>query len=529
MGREERDFVSLTSCVLLTGWLAAIPAEAADNTIECQTGSPGTPVEQFRTLAGQGTFELWPPNLRPADPIGQPFPAERDSTEYSSDPDQLPGAGGLEFFNDLDILQDGSSVYLYMSFNAGFQIWDITGPNATNPQLRSQRNGWAGHFHTFEDPPTEYYLPIWDIDAIDPAGAPGDTLIALAAEGPVGPTIWDASDKASPFQLYQDTGKTGIQVAAANIGGRSYAFFGLNNGVHVYDMTRAREIGPCFESTSTATNLCGGNSNPVWRGRIDPWPWGKAQYVDVLETVVMGQPRHFIAFSDAFASNALGVEIREITGAAGLPPTSTALVEGLHTVSFGVDLFEYSGRYYLGVVNNTDLEIHDVSACINGTAGCTLSNPRVNLPTAVANNLPKFSYVQYSESNGRPFLYKSFHSLCSSPPTAMEPNPEYLLELSGLATGGPVVDVRGEEYLDPGQAAPHRIDYWSSYYDQSTGGFSTLSPHGGRFHGDYFYRGALTLFDVHEWTGPELEPPLIFSDGFESGDLTAWSESVGQP
>ncbi len=216
-------------CLLVPG-----VAKGEQNTIGCQTGTPGMPVEQFRTLAGQGTFDLWPPSLRPAEPIGQPIPASRDSTQFTSASDQLPGAGGLEFFYDLDILEDGSSVYLYMAFNSGFQILDITGANATSPSLRSVRNGWFGDFHAFEDPPTEFYFAVWDIDAIDPTGQPGETLVALAAEGPVGPTIWDAANKNGPTQLYQDTGKIAIQVSAANIGGADLWLF------------RSQQWGPCL-------------------------------------------------------------------------------------------------------------------------------------------------------------------------------------------------------------------------------------------------------------------------------------------
>jgi len=527
--QEELGVLQAMRCVLdvtiliLICLLVPVTVHGDQNTIGCQTGTPGMPVEQFRTLAGQGTFELWPPGLRPADPIGQALPESRDSTLFTSASNQLPGAGGLEFFYDLDILEDGSSVYLYMAFNSGFQILDITGANATSPSLRSVRNGWFGDFHAFEDPPTEFYFAIWDIDAIDPAGQPGETLVALAAEGPVGPTIWDAANKNSPAQLYQDTGKIAIQVSAANIGGRTYGFFAANNGVHVYDMTRAREVGPCFENTNTATSLCGGAANPVWRGRIEPWPWGKTQFVDVLEKEIAGQTRHFIAFSDGFVSNPLRTEIREITAAASLPPSSTTLVSGLSTISFGVELFEIEGSTFLGVVNQDDLEIHDVTPCLMGTPGCSLNSPVIDLPTN-SGPLPDFAYVHYSESNGKPFLYKGFHTLCSSPPGVSEANQEYLLDLSNLASDGTVLDVRGEEYLDPTHMGPRRrIDYWSSYYDGSTGGFSTFAPHGGLFYGDYFYRAAQTLFDIHELN--ETAPPSAL---IEATSADRWLSTVGQ-
>ena len=522
--QPETCFIAkATYRLLLTCMMAATAATAEENTTYCQTGSPATPVEQFRTIGGQGTFEMWPANFRPT-AVGQTLPANRDSTQFVSNSSQLPGFGGLEFFFDLDILEDAGSVYLYMAFNSGFQIWDITGANATQPVLRSARNGWTGQFHFFTELPTENYFPIQDIDAIDPPGAPGETLVAIAASWAVGPSIWDASNKSGPFQLYQDAGKVAIQVANANIGGRAYGFFAANNGVHVYDLTRAREVGPCFENTNIAVNLCGGNADPVWRGRLEPWPWGRARYVDVIETTTQ-PPRHFLVVSDGFVSNPLGVEIREITDAASVPPASMAIVEGLSTVSFGVDLFEISGKYYLGAVNAADLEIFDVTPCITQAGSCNLNNPLFERLTAVINKLPDFSYVQFSESNGRPFLYKGYHILCSRPPSTSEPDFEMLLDLSGLATGGPVVDVRGEEYLDPGHSSPQRrIDYWTSYYDQSTGGFSTVAPRNGRFHGAYFYRAAQSMFDIHEWIEPETETPpdLIFADGFESGDVSRW-------
>ncbi len=531
MRRENKPVIGRVSLALLAAVtvLAALslvaPVSGDNNTVDCLTGGPAIPVERFRTPAGQGTVELWSPNLRPADTLGQPLPASRDSTEYTSDPDELPGAGGLEIFHDLDIQKDGATSYLYMAFNSGFQIWDITGTRATNPVLRSTRNGWFGDFHFFPDPPTEYYFPIWDIDAIDPVAAPGDTLIALSGDGSVGPTIWDASNKNGPFQLYQDTGKPGIQVAAANIEGRTYGFFAVNNGVQVYDMTRAREIGPCFENTNVAATLCGGDSNPVWRGRLEPWPWTRTKYLDVLEVEISGETRVFVASTDGFHSTPLGVDLREITDVTTLPPTSVGLISGLNTISYGVDLFEYEDRSYLAVVNLDDLEVHDVTACLTGTPGCTLSNPKVDLPTK-----PEFiNFVHFTESNGRPFLYKSFQTLCSSPASSSQPPPEILLELSGLATGEPAVEIQGEQYIDS-SSPPKKIQYWSSYYDQANGGFSFFSPHGGRFHGDYFYRGAQTLFDIHQWIEPSAQIAATSDDRWLSSaspDIPEWISLSG--
>ena len=444
------------TCLLWTRLPAPDPAHGAcvAGTKGCLNGCPARPAPRTRNIPGQGSVKLWPASLRPADPAGQALPASRDSTQYTGF--ELPGAPSLEFFYDLDIVGSTQGTHLFMSYNAGFQIWDIGGNRAGKPSKLSQRDGWRGDFHHFQEAPTEFYFLIWDIAAIDPPGASGSTLVSVAGESPVGLSIWDATNKRSPRQLYQDTGKTGVQVAVANIGGRSYAFFGTSGGVEVYDMTRARALGPCFENTNTATSFCGGENDPVWRGRLEPWPWGRARYLDVLTTTAGGQTKHFVAASDALISSNFGAEIREITDVTTLPPASASRVTGLSKLVFGVDLFDYRGRHYLAAVNTNDVQVYDVTSCLDSGSGCALSQPKVNLPTS----LESAAYLQYSESKGRPFLYKGFHSLCSSPPAPGAPPKEYLLDLSGLATGDPVVAVRGGEYADP--VTGKRIDYWSS-------------------------------------------------------------------
>ena len=515
--------------------LASPPATAAGGepgTVACFDGSPAQPTPRFRTVTGQGTFELWPETFQPADPIGQDLPSDRDSTRYNGFQVPPGQANGLEFFYDLDIVTTETSAHLFMSYNAGFQIWDIGGALATHPQMLSQRDGWLGDFHEF-DIATHFYFKIWDIAAIDPPGEPGATLVALPGEPAVGLSIWDATNKSNPLQLYQDTGKVGLQVSVSNIAGRSYVFYASNRGVEVYDMTRAREIGPCFEDTSQAGSLCGGAGNPVWRGRLEPWPWGRAAYLDVLTVETGGEPRHFIAVSDEFLFAGLGAEIREITDITQLPPASESRLEGLSDVNAGLDLFTIpvrafgDDRHYLATIDSGTLAIYDVTACLAPASvpGETCAYSAVNRRySQQLGELPSFSYVHFSASQGRPFLYQSFHSLCSRPPAVGEAPIEHLLDLEGLASGGPIVDVRGEAYDDPNHSGPaRRVDYWSSYYDQSTDGLSAVAPHGGQFHGVYFYRGAQTVFDIHRWTGPPPPTAEIFADGFESGTTSAWS------
>ena len=458
---------------------------AFGGTIGCLSGSPVVPVPEL----GAGGVQLWADNFQPAEST---IDRLRDSSAYNGF--QLLGAptgspNDLEFFNAVDILADGGTTYLYTAYNSGFQIWNITGALATSPLRVSFRDGWRGDFHAFQSLPTELYFLIWDVSAIDPPSNPGDTLIAVAGTEPVGFSIWDAEDKTDPDQIYQNVGhQNGYQVDTANINGRSYAFVASGGGVSIYDMTRAREVGPCFEDTGSSTT-CGG-ANPVYRGNLTPWPWGRTRYVDVMS---VGN-RHFIALSDSFVSNPLGVEVREILD----PSTGSSVqrIHGLNTISYGVSLFDYSGDQYLAAINFDDIEIFNLNNCLTTGTGCNFSNLESSTPTVA---LQDFAFLQYSESNGVPYLYQGFHTLCARPPTASEPNPEHLLDLSGLATGGPVVDVIGGSYNDPGHSSPQRrINYWSYYYDQSTTGFSLVAGKHGMFNGQYFYRAAQGVLDIHQ-------------------------------
>ena len=522
--------LSALAVFLLSGgvaWAGGGGGCDGNGTNSCQDGSPAMPVPQFRTITGQGTFELWPDNFQPADLECLALPGLRDSTPYNGF--QQPGASnGLEFFHSLDIQQSGSSTFVYVAYNAGWQIWDATNNFASNPTRRSFRDGWQGSWQAFADSGEEFYFKVYGIDAIDPPGAPGQTLVAIHGLEDVGFTIWDATDKDEPSQLYQDLGKTGFQTVAATINGRIYAFATSSTGVQVYDMTRSREIGPCFENTSSAGNLCGGNGNPVWRGTLSPWPWLQARYLSLVEV----NSRFFLAVSDGSPANPLGVTIIEVTD----PSTASAneLLSGLNTFAQGVALFDYSGDQYLGVVNFNQLEIYDLNSCLTTGSGCNFGNRKYQQQTIIAEQV----YLTYSEANGKPFLYQGFQSLCSQVPNTF--NTEYLLDVSGLATGAGVVDVirdpvtGGEWYNDPGNGM--RIDYWSSYYDQATYGFSTFSPMIGKFHGEYFYRAAQTLFDIHQLQGVAAPQPTITVDTppdqqwlstGDTGDAVEWSDLSG--
>lgn len=456
----------------------------------CLDNSPAFPVPEFRN-----GIRLWPENFRPAQP-GVQLPANRDSTGYSGR--QLPGASsGLEFFSALEI--DGGT--LYTAYNSGFHVWNITGPFAEDPQRLSFRDGWLGHFLKFQDLPTELYFLIWDLDVIDPPGGGNDDLVVLAGEKPAGLSIWDVSDKTKPIILYQDWGRSGRQVRVAQVNGRSYAFFATflptsnQAGLHVYDLTRAREnylqTGQgCLEDSPNAIQCPG-----VHKGKIGNWPI--VRYVDVIEK----NGKSYVAFSDAGFNTDPAVEIRELQNLS-FPSSGTAFRGAdLQPTAKGIALFEHGGRYYMGVKAAQNHAIYDITHCLD-SGGC--NNFGAPVWTRQVGEFG-FEYVNFSKSGSTPYLHFGTHTSFCEQGTQKE----WLYDLSELGSSNPnitTVTASGLSYSDLFHGLD--VDYWGSYYDGNTGGFSMVMPHMGKFRGPYFYRAAWTIFDVHV-LGDFVEAPTI--------------------
>lgn len=123
-----------------------------------------------------------------------------------------------------------------------FHVWDATGANAGNPELKATRDQGKGEFLQNIGYQEQRWL-IWDVDA-----PPGNSdLVAVSGLQPFGLSIWDTTNKISPKILYQDIGRDGHQVFATTIGGRHYAFVASSGpgaddkGLLMYDMSAAKE------------------------------------------------------------------------------------------------------------------------------------------------------------------------------------------------------------------------------------------------------------------------------------------------
>jgi hypothetical protein len=363
---------------------------------------------------------------------------------------------------------------LFASYWSGFQIWDVSGGNATAPVRLAQIEGWNNH--DCRNPPLvfpswpgcgEFDAYVWAIDA--PTG--NDSLVAVGGEDPVGLVLFNTTNKTAPRLTYQDPFHSIHQVYAATINGRAYAFAAdYGSGIFVYDMTAAQGLTRCLDNA--LHTQCPG----VFKGKFG----GGSMYLHGLQVgaqslVVTGTGVGFGVPKD--------VELWNVSDPAS--PTKLGAAFGGSTPD-GVALFSQGGQTYVGVRLLTSLAILNVSSCVSTACGS------LPAPTAIVSGLREvpesnnWRPVIASTSGSTPFLYVGHHDLCHSSP---EPSgkEEYLFDVSNPASPREVTPP--QTIVDSGAV----VDYWSWYYSDATRTHGWTAALGGKFNGPYFYRAARTL------------------------------------
>jgi hypothetical protein len=495
---SPRALAALAACCAAA--LTGVPRDAAQSV--CAGRSPAFGV----------TSLLWD-DLAPTDVGLVPF--LRDSTNYTglSQPD-----ANTPLFSALDIEDD----VVFVTYSTGVQTWSIAGPTfARDPQRLAARDGLDGHFLDWDSGiGSETREWVWDVDLPDGDGG----LAAAVGIAPVGMTIWDLADPADPEQLYQDSGRTAYQVYSAVLAGRSYAFAAVEqsvgNGLHRYDLTAARSFpSGCLEDTTLPPQQhhCPG----VYKGRI-----GALQSTSFVDGAGTTDGRHFVVTSSGSPGvGPRGVEIWEVTDPAS--PVNVKPGGGRYLAAegyYGVSLWEDGGGLYLAALRLNPTaqyfiaEIYDLTPCLATPCASLAGNLLWSADLHVSSER---GYITDSKSGSTPMLYFGNQNMCSG-----GFHREWLYDVSNPAAPAEVGTGIVVEWPNPGGTPdPYEIDYWSWYYAASPTGFSLVMPRMGKFRGNYFYRAAWTLFDVHEWT-PSAPVDLIFEDGFESGGLAAWTASA---
>jgi hypothetical protein len=422
--------------------------------------------------------------------------------------------------------------WIFHAFYGGLSIWDAR-TDPANPARVVRLGGWEGQIPNWGRG-GEFNTPVIAIDA--PAGV--DTIMALGGYPTIGLTIWDTTTKSMPRQLYQDYGdKFTWQVYAARIAGRDYVFAasftpGGDQGVFVYDMTTARNYTACYENRSSGQVNCPG----VYLAEMDP---AYTKYVSGLQA----GSRHFLVTSGGDTSST-GIKIWDISS-----PTAPILVvqdfQGFGTwgATHGVAMWTNAGRHYLAARRSQGSTesgyIFDITTCL--TTGCANLQ---SLQLWQSPQLKPFPDSQNwlsstaSHSGSVPFVHFGHFDPCRDAWQAPLRS-EYLYNVSNPAQP---VDV------SPTATTVHEgitVDYWSWYYSDFFRGFAHFYPRMAKFHGEYLYRAAGTIFDVHKIAGVAAPPvanftwspdpvysgePISFANT-SSGDPTtfAWTFQDGNP
>lgn len=472
-------------------------------TKNCEVGSPASGV----------TPTLWGA-LEPADK-GQ-LPDARDSSNYNGTQRPDDTVYKVPLFTSIDI-ENG---WIFQSYTQGFKVWDARGGSAANPQLVATKDGQANDTNGFLDwLPGQHELRelIWDVDA--PEGV--DTVVATVS-APLGIQIWDTTQKGSPRQVYQDNNRGMYQVWSGTINGRHYAFTaaeGSGGGVHIYDMSAALSLSPVFPASckeeTPGLSVCPG----VYKGRI-----GKMLAAAYIDGFKRADGKTFVVFS----SGGGGFEIWDVSNPSSPQPVSDLMfgVDPGKQFIYGVAMWEQNGRQFLATQyvlprsggGGQGGRIYDVTNCLNGNCGGLTPIWQKTWSVGAARH-----FTTYSKSGNKHYLYFGNEDKCSGGRQR-----EWLFDVSAVGSGGQPVDLTPPQTIsvtNAGETAT--VDYWSWYYASNPSGFSEVMPRMGKVYGDYFYRAAWTIFDIHKVTvgqppsanftwSPEAEvypgTPVTFND-----------------
>ena len=452
---------ALKSLVVVAGFAAVFEATPGLAQNCASDGSCGYMV--CKTPVHISPVSLWGA-LQPVD--GIPFPPERDNTnfvEFATPEVPASRYGSAEpFWMSLEI--SGST--LYAGIAHGIQIWDLQA-NPSRPAFVKTVDGPSVYRQW---PSGERKQVLSDI------AVQGD-LVATIGQPTVGVAIFDMIDKFHPRLAYQDGDKQGNQVYAATIGGRAYVFADTHStvtgetvGLLAYDMTRARDYGNCLDN--------GGACPGVMVKQISPD--NSIQYVDGANNYIV-----------ASRSTARGVWIWDVSNVASPVQKLVALTgESVYGVALWQDTG--SGKYYLATRHDAEARIYDAS-CITTANGCTGLGAPIWSKAMFSGTTQYF--ITFSRSSTAAYLYFGSDQVCGGGGSR-----EFMFDVTNPAG---IID------LTPPQTVPFSgvaTNYWTWFYRDTPTGFNKTAGRMGKWNGDYFYRAAFSIFDIHKRT--TLAPPL---------------------
>ncbi|MFN7960143.1 MAG: PKD domain-containing protein [Thermoanaerobaculia bacterium] len=447
----------------------ALPARAQCTDTTCQYVA-------CRAPAFGAPSTLWG-EIQPTDT--SQLPADRDNTDWNEFTD--PHNENQPHWESLDV----ENHWIFAGIAYGLQIWDATG-SRTHP-VRVKLLGpsafpvWPSDPHNFD--------PVRDVDA--PEG--NDNAVAVAVSGDAGVAIFNTTSKTTPLARYGDHNKDAQQIYAARIAGTDYSFTATKNaGLLVHNISAAVARSTLCTEETPGQNTCG-----VYVRRLGSRT--TVSYVDGAGSA--DGLNHWVAFSSG--GNDFGLEIWKVSS-----PTSPSLVVATSGSSaefvHGVSLWRKgTSNYYLATRvisgSGTQARIYDFSCLATNTCSSTA------LPTPIwTASLPAGGaglFITDSQSGSRQFLYFGDSNRC-----AQALQDEWLYDVSN--------PLAPRDITPPARTVGGELTgYWGWYYRRNTTGFNLVNPRMGKFDGEYFYRVAYSLFDIHKLTTAAPSAAFTYSPG----------------
>lgn len=468
--------------------------------------------DEDKTPAAPPPSNLWN-GLEPAyttlPSCQQPSCESRDTTYFST------GTSiwiGTPYWESIEV-QNG---YAFTANNLGFQIWNVNGANAEQPDRTTYTD-----IRTFA--PVITQNPHDWFQVRDMAASADSNLAAITGGYSIGMLIVDvdtaAGYKNNPRVLYQDPGQHlpgqgeghqgGRNVHVQTIDGRVYGFMAAEadpvniRGVWAYDMTRAKElsvIGGCIDHQPTNPNAaCTG----VFKGRYTDL---RAGHVDGAGDGVNG---HFLVASGG--PNATGGHWGFKMWRVDNPSSPSEVLAGLSGIRVdGVALWQRGTKFFLGLANRGANgfgphvgQIYDVTCAKTGSCGPLASLLVYQFPLAgFEASIELDGMVQDSvDGSGTPWVY--FGGRTNNGSQGLQR--EWLFNVSNVSLTNPPLEVTGGNPLNGNLGQPTMsvgspsvtVGYWSYMYMCHPSGSNFYRGNGAYFWGNRLYRAGNAIFDVH--------------------------------